>query len=174
MADDYDPIADINSDYVINKSKSVIVKTNTAEKYKPGYQQSQRDNLNTIREQDETSNNDRSELIDALVFNNDDDTPSRLNLLDDHPDSRKFQTEQKGLPDNQNGLGISPSKFTYNFSNDSPLKNGNHMIGKHKRLNSNPFELSSQVGNDSSSKGSGKFSGTSSFLRGSAQKPKVE
>lgn len=38
MPDTYNPNGtDITSDFVVNKSKSMIVKTNTAEKYKPGY-----------------------------------------------------------------------------------------------------------------------------------------
>jgi len=119
--------------------------------------------LQTIREHDEASQNDRSELIDNLVFDNDahEDILDR-ELLGDPNEGRICQTEKKNNPNNPNTFGIGPANYKLNISKESPLREPTK--GKHQRINSNPFELSSQVGNASSSDKSGKFSGTSSFL----------
>ena len=79
--------------------------------------------MQTIREHDEASQNDRSELVDNLVFDNDvgEDYLDNM-MLGDTNEGRICQTEKKNNPNNQNAFGKSPINYKLNISKESPLR----------------------------------------------------
>jgi len=86
--------------------------------------------LQTIREHDEASQNDRSEFLDNLVFdNNDHEDILDKELLGDQNEGRICQTEKKNNPNNQSTFGIVHANYKLNILAESPLREPSK--GKH-------------------------------------------